>query len=168
MADHGGKTVFTVSALIILALVAVGAAFPEGFGNIATTALGSVTRMFGWFYLFSVFGFVIFLLVLAFSKYGKIRLGPQDSTPSFSFFSWVSMLLAAGFGVGLVFYGMAEPMFHYIDPPYGDVPAETTESARYAIQYAYFNWGIHQWAAFSVVGLIIAYFQFRKGQAGLV
>src|SRR5690554_8220230 len=78
------------------------------------------------------------------------------------------MLLAAGFGVGLVFYGMAEPMFHYIDPPYGDVPAETTESARYAIQYAYFNWGIHQWAAFSVVGLIFANFQFRKGQAGLV
>ncbi|MGE4533343.1 BCCT family transporter [Halomonas alimentaria] len=168
MADHGGKTVFTVSTIIILALVAVGAAFPEGFGNIATTALGSVTRMFGWFYLFSVFGFVIFLLVLAFSKYGKIRLGPQDSTPSFSFFSWISMLLAAGFGVGLVFYGMAEPMFHYIEPPYGDVPAQTEASARYAIQYSYFNWGIHQWAAFSVVGLIIAYFQFRKGQAGLV
>ncbi len=168
MADHGGKTVFTVSTIIILALVAVGAAFPEGFGNIATTALGSVTRLFGWFYLFSVFGFVIFLLVLAFSKYGKIRLGPQDSTPSFSFFSWISMLLAAGFGVGLVFYGMAEPMFHYIEPPYGDVPAQTEASARYAIQYSYFNWGIHQWAAFSVVGLIIAYFQFRKGQAGLV
>lgn len=78
------------------------------------------------------------------------------------------MLLAAGFGVGLVFYGMAEPMTHYIEPPYGDVTAETTESARYAIRYSYFNWGIHQWAAFSVVGLIIAYFQFRKGQAGLV
>ncbi|MFB9147652.1 BCCT family transporter [Halomonas alkalicola] len=168
MADHGGKTVFTVSALIILALVAVGAAFPEGFGSAASAALAGVTQLFGWFYLFSVFGFVIFLLGLAFSKYGKIRLGPQDSTPSYSFFSWVSMLLAAGFGVGLVFYGMAEPMFHYIDPPYGDVPAETTDSARYAIQYAYFNWGIHQWAAFSVVGLIIAYFQFRKGQAGLV
>ena len=168
MADHGGKTVFTVSTLIILALVAVGAAFPEGFGNAATAALAGVTRLFGWFYLFSVFGFVIFLLGLAFSKYGKIRLGPQDSTPSYSFFSWISMLLAAGFGVGLVFYGMAEPMFHYIEPPYGDVPAETTESARYAIQYSYFNWGIHQWAAFAVVGLIIAYFQFRKGQAGLV
>ncbi len=168
MADHGGKTVFTVSTLIILGLVAAGAAFPEGFGNAANAALAGVTRLFGWFYLFSVFGFVIFLLGLAFSKYGKIRLGPQDSTPSYSFFSWISMLLAAGFGVGLVFYGMAEPMFHYIDPPYGDVPAETTESARYAIQYSYFNWGIHQWAAFAVVGLIIAYFQFRKGQAGLV
>ncbi|PRY69776.1 BCCT family transporter [Halomonas ventosae] len=168
MANHGGQRVFAVSALIILALVAVGAAFPDGFGAAASAALSTTTRLFGWFYLFSVFGFVLFLLGLAFSKYGKIRLGPQDSSPSFSFFSWISMLLAAGFGVGLVFYGMAEPMTHYIEPPYGDVPAETVESARYAIQYSYFNWGIHQWAAFSVVGLIIAYFQFRKGQAGLV
>lgn len=168
MANHGGQRVFTVSALIILALVALGAGFPEAFGEAADAALASVTRLFGWFYLFSVFGFVVFLLALALSKYGKIRLGPQDSTPSFSFFSWVSMLLAAGFGVGLVFYGMAEPMLHYVEPPYGDVPAESTEAARYAIQYSYFNWGIHQWAAFSVVGLIIAYFQFRKGQAGLV
>ncbi|MDI5920904.1 BCCT family transporter [Halomonas sp. LR5S13] len=168
MANHGGQRVFAVSALIILALVAVGAAFPDGFAAAASAALSTTTRLFGWFYLFSVFGFVLFLLGLAFSKYGKIRLGPQDSSPSFSFFSWISMLLAAGFGVGLVFYGMAEPMTHYIDPPYGDVPAESVESARYAIQYSYFNWGIHQWAAFSVVGLIIAYFQFRKGQAGLV
>ena len=168
MANPGGQRVFSVSAVIIVALVAVGAIFPERFGAGAEAALASVTQLFGWFYLFSMFGFVVFLLGLAFSKYGKIRLGPQDSSPSYSFFSWVSMLLAAGFGVGLVFYGMAEPMFHYIDPPYGDVEAETTDAARYAIQYSYFNWGIHQWAAFSLVGLIIAYFQFRKGQAGLV
>lgn len=168
MANQGDRTVFIASALIILGLVIVGAAFPEGFGNAAQAALDTVTRLFGWFYLFSIFGFVVFLLGLAFSKYGKIRLGPQDSTPNYSFFSWVSMLLAAGFGVGLVFYGMAEPMSHYMTPPYGDVEPESVEAARYAIQYTYFNWGIHQWAAFSVVGLIIAYFQFRKGQAGLV
>lgn len=168
MANLGQQRVFTISALIILALVAVGAAFPDQFGNAANAALGLIGRYFGWFYLFSVFGFVLFLLGLAFSKYGKIRLGPQDSSPSYSFFSWVSMLLAAGFGVGLVFYGMAEPMMHYLHPPYGDVEPETAEAARYAIQYSFFNWGIHQWAAFSMVGLIIAYFQFRKGQAGLV
>ncbi|GAA3907428.1 BCCT family transporter [Halomonas cibimaris] len=168
MADHGGRTVFIASATIILGLVLVGAAFPEDFGRAAQTALGSITRLFGWFYLFSVFGFVVFLLGLAFSKYGKVRLGPQDSTPNYSFFSWVSMLLAAGFGVGLVFYGMAEPMSHYMTPPYGDEAPESVAAARLAIQYTYFNWGIHQWAAFSVVGLIIAYFQFRKGQAGLV
>ncbi|KAE8439276.1 MULTISPECIES: BCCT family transporter [Halomonadaceae] len=168
MTNHGGKSVFIASAVIIFGLVIVGASFPDAFGSAAETALTSITELFGWFYLFSVFGFVVFLIGLALSKYGKVRLGPQDSTPSYSFFSWISMLLAAGFGVGLVFYGMAEPMTHYINPPYGDVPAESEAAARYAIQYSYFNWGIHQWAAFSVVGLIIAYFQFRKGQAGLV
>ncbi|WP_136066152.1 BCCT family transporter [Modicisalibacter radicis] len=168
MANFGRQRVFTISALIIVALVAVGAAFPDQFGAAADAALTTIGRYFGWFYLFSVFGFVLFLICLALSKYGKIRLGPQDSTPSYSFFSWVAMLLAAGFGVGLVFYGMAEPMTHYLHPPFGDVEPETTEAARYAIQYSFFNWGIHQWAAFSIVGLIIAYFQFRKGQAGLV
>ena len=168
MANHGGKSVFIASTVIIFGLVVIGASFPESFGSAAEAALTTITELFGWFYLFSVFGFVVFLFGLALSKYGKVRLGPQDSRPNYSFFSWISMLLAAGFGVGLVFYGMAEPMLHYIEPPYGDREAETEASARYAIQYSYFNWGIHQWAAFSVVGLIIAYFQFRKGQAGLV
>ncbi|WP_110666559.1 BCCT family transporter [Salinicola halophilus] len=162
------QTVFIASALVIVIIVAVGAIFPQGFGDIAGRLLNATTYYFGWFYLISVFGFVIFLFTLAFSKYGKIRLGPQDSRPTYSFFSWVSMLLAAGFGVGLVFYGMAEPMSHYIQPPYGDFEGATPEAARYAIQYSFFNWGIHQWAAFSVVGLIIAYYQFRKGQAGMV
>ena len=168
MANLGRHRVFTISACIILALVAMGAAFPQQFGDVANAALSTIGRYFGWFYLFSVFGFVLFLFVLAFSKYGKIKLGPQDSSPSYSFFSWVAMLLAAGFGVGLVFYGMAEPMTHYLHPPYGDVEPETAAAARYAIQYSFFNWGVHQWAAFSMVGLIIAYYQFRKGQAGLV
>lgn len=168
MANHGGKSVFIASVVIIFGLVVVGASFPEGFANAAEGALSTITGLFGWFYLFSVFGFVIFLFGLALSRYGKVRLGPQDSRPNYTFFSWISMLLAAGFGVGLVFYGMAEPMSHFIEPPYGDRTAETEAAARYAIQYSYFNWGIHQWAAFSIVGLIIAYFQFRKGQAGLV
>lgn len=164
----GKDRVFRLSALIIIALVAVGASFPEAFGDAASAALGKVTHYFGWFYLLAVFAFVIFLIGLAVSKYGKVRLGPQDSTPTYDTFSWISMLLAAGFGVGLVFYGMAEPMTHFAVPPYGAVEAESVEAARYAIQMSYFNWGVHQWAAFSLVGLIIAYFQFRKDQAGLV
>lgn len=168
MASHGGQRVFIVSLSIILAVVIAGAAFPETMGKLAQNALDATTRLFGWFYLFTLFSGVVLLGWLALSRYGKIRLGPQDSRPDYGFFSWISMLLAAGFGVGLVFYGMAEPMTHYIAPPYGDVSAESIAAARHAIQYSYFNWGIHQWAAFSVVGLIIAYFQFRKGQAGLV
>lgn len=163
-----GQQVFHVSAGIILVLVALGAIFPEGFGEIANALLGSASRLFGWFYLLTVFFIVVFLIGLACSKYGKVRLGPQDERPEYGFFSWVSMLLAAGFGVGLVFYGMAEPMTHYIAPPYDDMPGETAASARYAIQYAFFNWGIHQWAGFALVGLIIAYYQFRKDQPGLV
>ena len=168
MQRNEGQRVFYVSAIIILILVALGAMFPEGFGEVASRALGGVSHYFGWFYLLSVTGIVVFLLGLAVSKYGKVRLGPQDGKPEYGFFSWVSMLLAAGFGVGLVFYGMAEPMTHYIAPPYADMTPESAESARYAIQYSFFNWGIHQWAAFALVGLIIAYYQFRKEQAGLV
>ncbi|MGQ7249493.1 BCCT family transporter [Halomonas sp. V046] len=168
MQQNDGQRVFYVSAIIIAILVALGVLFPVGFGDVATAALNAVSRLFGWFYLLSVFGIMVFLLALAMGKYGKVRLGPQDSKPEYGFFSWVSMLLAAGFGVGLVFYGMAEPMTHYISPPYGDVAPESAESARYAIQYAFFNWGVHQWTAFALVGLIIAYYQFRKEQAGLV
>lgn len=168
MAIAPRQRVFVASTMIIVVLVAIGAIFPDQFSKGASAALSGVTHLFGWFYLFSVFGFVIFLLVLAFSKYGKIRLGPQESKPTYDFFSWISMLLAAGFGVGLVFYGMAEPMTHFANPPFGDVEGETPEAARLAIQYSFFNWGVHQWAAFSVVGLIIAYTQFRKGQTGLV
>jgi len=168
MASHGGQRVFIVSLSIILAVVIAGAVLPETVGQLAQNALDATTRLFGWFYLLTLFSGVVLLGWLALSRYGKIRLGPQDSRPDYGFFSWISMLLAAGFGVGLVFYGMAEPMTHYIDPPYGDVPAESVASARHAIQFSYFNWGIHQWAAYALVGMIIAYFQFRKGQAGLV
>lgn len=162
------QPVFISSFLIILLLVIAGAAFPTEFEQSAAAALGWVSTVFGWFYLLSVFGFVLVLGYLALSKYGAIRLGRPDSRPEYTFFSWIAMLLAAGFGVGLVFYGMAEPMLHYLHPPHDMVEGETAESARLAMQYSFFNWGIHQWAAFSIVGLIIAFFQFRKGQPGLV
>ena len=125
------QRVYTGSALIILALVVVGASFPKAFGNFANSALNSISHVFGWLYLLSVFGFVIFLVGLAFSRYGKIRLGEPYSQPEYSFFSWVSMLLAAGFGVGLVFYGLAEPVLHYLNPPYDDMPGSTPRMTRW-------------------------------------
>jgi len=141
---------------------------PDALGDFAARGLAVVTGLFGWFYLLSVFGFLVVLLSLAFSKYGSIRLGPQDAEHEFGFFSWISMLLAAGFGVGLVFYGVAEPMSHFAEPPYGDREPGTIAAAVYALQYSFFNWGVHQWAAFSIVGLIIGYYQFRRGRSGLV
>jgi len=162
------QPVFLVSVAVVLGLVVLGAAAPAAFERWASAALARVTANFGWFYLLSVFGFVVILVYLGFSKYAGIRLGSADSEPQFSFVSWVSMLLAAGFGVGLVFYGVAEPMLHYLKPPYGALPGSTKESARLAIQYTFFNWGVSQWAAFSIVGLVIAFYQFRRKKPGLV
>lgn len=160
--------VFAMSVLISVLIVTGGALFPERVAHLAGEGLAAVTRLFGWFYMASLFGFVILLVALAFSRYGKVRLGPQDSRPDYDAFSWISMLLAAGLGVGLVFYGMAEPMSHYLAPPYAQATPGSAEAARQAIQYSFFNWGVHQWSVFALVGLIIAYFQFRKGRSGLV
>lgn len=160
--------VFFISASIIFLLVLVGAFLPEQFAAVANQIQTYVGKYFGWFYLASNFCFVAFLLYLAFGKYGKTRLGPQDSTPDFSFFSWINMLLSAGFGVGLVFYGMAEPMIHYLGPPHGLAEAKSPEAMHLAMQYSFFHWGLNQWAAFALVGLIVAFFQFRKERPGLV
>jgi glycine betaine transporter len=162
------QPVFIISFLIIALFVVVGATFPEAFGEAATAGLDWATLTFGWFFLVSVFGFVVVLLFLAFSKYGDTKLGPPDSEPEFSYYSWVAMLLAAGFGIGLVFYGVAEPMSHFSEPPYGLAEPETVEAARLALQYSFFNWGVSQWSAFCIVGLIMGFFQFRKGKPGLV
>ncbi|HLR17587.1 MAG TPA: BCCT family transporter [Alcanivoracaceae bacterium] len=160
--------VFVISASLIFMLVLVGAFVPEQFGYWAGKAQRVAGQYFGWLYLASIFFFILFLLYLAFGKYGKVRLGAQDSTPEFSFFSWMNMLMSAGFGVGLVFYGMAEPMIHYLDPPHQLAEAGTAEAMNLAMQYTYFHWGLSQWVAFAVVGLIVAFFQFRKDRAGLV
>ncbi len=168
MSEPFRQPVFIVSVAIVALLVIAGAGAPESFGAATSAALDWVTTNFGWFYLASVFGFVVVLVYLAFSKYGETRIGKPDSEPEFSYYSWISMLLAAGFGIGLVFYGVAEPMSHFLETPYGLTEPGTPEAARLAIQYAMFNWGISQWAGFSIVGLIIGIYQFRKEKPGLV
>ncbi|ASK33400.1 BCCT family transporter [Alloalcanivorax mobilis] len=160
--------VYLISASLIVVLVALGATVPKRFAAAAEYILEQLSYYFGWFYLLSVFVFVVFLLALAFSRYGKTRLGPQDSSPEYGVFSWLSMLLSAGFGVGLVFYGMAEPILHLGEPPHGAAEAGSPAAASLAIQYSFFHWGVSQWAAFTLVGLIIAFFQFRKDRPGLV
>lgn len=162
------QPVFVLSVLIIAVLVLIGAVAPKQFGEVAQSGLNWATTRFGWFFLMSVFGFVVVLVYLAFSKYGETKLGPPDSVPEFSYYSWIAMLLAAGFGIGLVFYGVAESMMHFVTPPHGLAEPESNRAAELALQYSFFNWGISQWAAFSVVGLIIGFFQFRKGKPGLV
>jgi glycine betaine transporter len=160
--------VFWVSAVVITALVVFGAVFPKLFAKGANAAFGFTTYAFGWFYLLSVLIFVLFLVALAISKYGKIRLGRDDERPEYPFFTWIGMLFSAGFGIGLVFWGIAEPMSHFFKTPYPSTEALTEEAARLSMAYSFFHWGVSQWSVFTIVGLIIAYFQFRKGENGLI
>ncbi|MFQ3545129.1 BCCT family transporter [Halobacillus rhizosphaerae] len=160
--------VFIISSIVVLILVIIGAVNPEGFGTVATKLFNFTTADFGWFYLLSVFGFVIFLIALALSKYGKIRLGPPDSRPEYPFFTWIGMLFSAGFGAGLVFWGVAEPMSHFFKTPFDGLEAQSDEAARVAMGYAFFHWGISQWSVFAIVGMMIAFLQFRKGKNGLI
>lgn len=160
--------VFYISASVIALLVLFGAVRPTLFAEIAGNIFNFTTQSFGWFYLLAVFFFVLFLVFLAFSKYGKIRLGADSDRPQYPFFTWIGMLFSAGFGVGLVFWGVAEPMSHFFTPPYADTQALTVESARLAMAYSFFHWGVSQWSVFAIVGLIIAYFQFRRNADGLI
>ena len=156
-----------LSAGLIAAIVAWGLIAPAGMAAVFDQALAIVTRNFGWLYLWVVLGLVVACGLLAFGRYGRLRLGGDDEKPEFSTASWFSMLFAAGMGIGLVFWGVAEPLSHYGAPPPG-VAAGTPEAANAAMRYSFFHWGLHPWAIYSVVALAIGYFQFRRGGAALV
>ena len=156
-----------VSAGLILAIVLWGVIAPDALDAVFEGALAVITRDFGWLYLWVVLGLVVFALVLAFSRYGDLKLGGEDDEPEFTIGSWFSMLFAAGMGIGLVFWGVAEPISHYGTPPPGIV-AGTPEAANAAMRYSFFHWGLHPWAVYSIVALSIAFFQFRKGGTALV
>lgn len=156
-----------VSAGLILAIVVWGVIAPDHLGAIFDGALAMIIRNFGWFYLWVVLGLVVLALVLAFGRYGRLKLGAEDEEPEFSLGSWFAMLFAAGMGIGLVFWGVAEPVSHYGTPPPGIVP-NTPEAANAAMRYSFFHWGLHPWAVYSIVALAIAFFQFRRGASALV
>ena len=113
---------------------------------------------------FFILGFSIFL---AFSKYGNIKFGKDDDQPQYTNISWFAMLFSAGMGIGLVFWGIAEPLQHYLNPPLG-IEGGTTEAAHLAMRYSFFHWGFHAWAVYALIGLCLAYFKFRKGSRGLI
>jgi glycine betaine transporter len=160
--------VFYISLAIIAAFLALGIGLPEHFAVWANDALAFTTKHFGWLYLFVTTGFLIFSLSVAMSNYGHIRLGADGEMPEFSYRSWLGMIFSAGMGVGLVFWGVAEPMTHYVNPPLNGAEPSSPESAGLAMRYALFHWGFHQWANFCVVGLAIAYVRFRQQRAGLI
>ena len=153
--------VFFVSAALILLFAAASALFPQRVGAAFNTVQAAIVRDFGWFYILAVAAFLIFVIFLMMSRYGDVKLGPDDSEPEYSYLSWFAMLFSAGMGIGLLFFGVAEPIQHYAMPPVGD--GRTVESARESMVLTFFHWGLHAWAIYIVVGLALAYFAFRRG-----
>jgi glycine betaine transporter len=156
-----------ISAGVIAAIVLWGLLAPASLGAVFDSALALVTHNFGWLYLWVVLGLVVLAIVLAFSRYGDLKLGAPDEEPEFSTTAWFAMLFAAGMGIGLVYWGVAEPLTHYGAPPPGIAP-HTPEAANAAMRYAFFHWGLHPWAIYGIVALAIAYFQFRRGSKALI
>jgi choline/glycine/proline betaine transport protein len=153
--------VFLVSAGLVALILAAGALAPEAVGEIFTAVQAWIMDRLGWFYLLSVAIFVGFVLYLALSRHGAVKLGPNHVEPDYSYGAWFAMLFSAGMGIGLVFFGVAEPVMHFTTPPVGE--AGTVEAARAAMRSTFFHWGIHAWAIYAVVGLSLAYFSFRRG-----
>ncbi|WP_432207676.1 BCCT family transporter [Cupriavidus gilardii] len=151
--------VMVPSILLIGTLIAFCALFPDRASAVFSSAQSWVTGHFSWFYTLSVTLFLVFLVLIAASSFGDIKLGPDDAKPEFSFVSWTAMLFAAGMGIGLMYFGVGEPMQHFLKPPLAE--GGTTAAAREAMLMTFFHWGFHAWAVYGVMGLVLAYFGFR-------
>lgn len=159
----GDSLVFFISVAIAVAVILYGYLFSESLVVVSDNIMAWVSTNFGWLYIAFVFFLCIFLTWLAFSKYGKIKLGKDNEKPEYSKFSWYAMLFCGGTGIGLVFWSIAEPLSHYALPPEGIIPG-TVKAANFSIRTCFLHWGITQWMCFALVGLGISYFKFRKGK----
>jgi glycine betaine transporter len=160
------KKVFLGAAALAMPFLILGGFSPELLSEFSNAALKYITDSWSWLYLITCSSFVLICLTIALSPFGKVRLGKDDEKPEFSFLSWFAMLFSAGMGIGLVFWGVAEPMYHFMDPPAGT--GGTLESSRTAFNIFFFHWGFHAWATYIIVGLPMAYFQFRKGRPATI
>src|SRR5690625_1892990 len=158
--------VFFISATLSVIFILWGAFAPDYLDAVSSNIQNFLQDRFGWFYLTSASVILLFVIYLAFSKYGNIKLGKDDDEPEYSTFSWFAMLFSAGMGIGLVFWGVAEPVSHFFVPPHGD--AQTAEAAKDAIRYSFFHWGLHPWAIYALIALTLAYFKFRKDAPGTI
>ena len=151
--------VFFISVGVIGLFLFSGAVFTEQTGEIFDLIQNFIVVKFGWFYTLAVGVYLVFVIFLFFSPYGGFKLGPDESEPDYTYASWFAMLFSAGMGIGLVFFGVAEPMYHYLSPP--TMPGETITAAKESMKLTFFHWGFHAWAIYIVVGLSLAYFSFR-------
>ena len=160
--------VFFIAAGISLAFVLWGVLDTEGLGTVADDVLSWIISTFGWLFVLSTVAFLVFAAVLAFSRFGRIRLGADDDRPEFRTVSWIAMMFSAGMGIGLMFFAVAEPISHMTAPPAGTERAGTEAAAQQAMAISYFHWALHPWAVYAIVGLALAYFTFRRGMPNLI
>ncbi|MEQ9022117.1 MAG: choline BCCT transporter BetT [Pseudomonadales bacterium] len=151
--------VFIGAGGLCLLFVVFAVSMPNTAETVFSAMQSWVVHTAGWFYVLAVALFLIFVVILAMSDYGRIKLGPDHSEPDYSYVSWFAMLFSAGMGIGLMFFGVAEPIMHTMAPPVGD--AATVDAAREAMRITFFHWGMHAWAIYAVVALSLAYFAFR-------
>ena len=155
------RPVFIASALLIVGFIIFGSLFGELAGEVFNQLQSFITHRFRWLFIILMNVAVVFSLYIALSRYGDIRLGHQTEHPEYSLLSWFGMLFSAGIGIGLLYWGTAEPLYHFMSPPMGQ--AETVEAAKQAMSISFLHWGIHAWALYCVVALSLAYFHYRRG-----
>src|SRR5215210_2495486 len=160
-------SVFWITLAISAAFCLWGVFALESFSSVLSGIVGWITTDLGWVYMLITSFFLVFVIYLAFSRYGKIKLGQPDDEPEFGYFAWFAMLFQAGMGIGLVFWGVAEPITHYNTPPLGLAEARTPEAATLALQTAFFHWCLHPWAMYATIGVAVAYFTYRRGMQNL-
>lgn len=153
--------VFIGAGGTVILFILFGGIWTETATRTFESVLQFITNRLGWYYVLIVSGFLVFTIWLFFSPHGKIRLGAPDTKPEFSRWAWFTMLFAAGMGMGLIFWGVAEPIKHYNAPPFGE--GGTQEAITTAMRYSFFHWGMHPWAIYIIFGLGIAYFHYRHG-----
>ncbi|MBM7167819.1 BCCT family transporter [Streptomyces sp. G44] len=158
------RVVFGVTAGLTLAFVIWGAVATDSLQDVSTDMLNGLMHNGGWFFMLTASGFVVFALWLAVSRYGKITLGKEGEEPEFRTVSWVAMMFSAGMGIGLMFYGVSEPLAHFTSPPPGTDPADSAAAMETSMATTLFHWTLHPWAIYAVVGLAIAYSTFRRNR----
>ncbi|AMB39127.1 MAG: BCCT family transporter [Paenarthrobacter ureafaciens] len=162
------KVTFGITGAIAVAFVVWGFVGRDSLSETSKGALNWVMEYTGWLFMVLASLFVIFVLWLALGKFGNIPLGKDGEKPEFRTISWVAMMFAAGMGIGLMFYGVAEPLFHYISPPPGTVDGRTPDAIQTAMATSIFHWTLHPWAMYAVVGIAMAYGTYRLGRKQLV
>jgi len=153
------KQVFVGASSIIIALLLYTATLPKQAQSLFTLIQASIVDNGSWFYVLTVAFIFFFVIFLGVSRFGDIRLGPDHSTPDYSLMTWISMLFAAGMGIGLMFFGVAEPLMHYLSPPTAETG--TVAAVQEAMKMTFFHWGLHAWAIYAIVALVLAYFSYR-------